>query len=117
MSIQRTLPVVTSIAIILLVAFLRDRSRTLAAILATMPINIPLGLWVVFGGNDADHEAMAVFVRALVPGLVATIVWVIGVYVLVRLGANLWQSILGAYAVWAALVYVFIRVGWLAVNR
>lgn len=114
---MKALPVITSIAIILLVAFLRDRSRTLAAILATMPINIPLGLWVVFGGTDYDQEATAQFVRALIPGLVATIVWVIGVYVLVRLGVNLWLSILGAYAVWAALVFVFIRIGWLVVNR
>ncbi|MFC1463503.1 MAG: hypothetical protein ACFLMY_01525 [Candidatus Brachytrichaceae bacterium NZ_4S206] len=117
MNFQKALPVLTSIAIIIGVAILRDRSRTLAAILATMPINIPLGLWVVFGGGDYDQEAAALFVRALVPGLLATIVWVIVVYGLLRLGLTLWLSILGGYAVWAALVFAFIRIGWLVVNR
>jgi hypothetical protein len=44
MSLPKTLPVLTSIAVILLVAVLRERSRTVAALLATMPINIPLAL-------------------------------------------------------------------------
>lgn len=117
MNFQKALPVLTSIAIIIGVAILRDRSKTLAAILATMPINIPLGLWVVFGVGDYDQEAAALFVRALAPGLIATLVWVIVVYVLLRLGVTLWASILGGYAVWAALVFVFIRVGWLVVSR
>ncbi len=115
MNTQKALPVVASIAIILGVAILRDRSKTLAAILATMPINIPLGLWVVFGGGNYDQDAAASFARALVPGLLATLVWVIAVYGLLRLGVMLWASILGAYVVWAALVFAFIRVGWLKV--
>ncbi|BCX06029.1 MAG: hypothetical protein KatS3mg053_3967 [Candidatus Roseilinea sp.] len=55
--------------------------------------------------------------RALVPGLIATIIWVIVVYALLRLGVTLWPSILGGYAVWAALVFAFIKLGWLVVNR
>ncbi|PJF47982.1 MAG: hypothetical protein D6709_02980 [Chloroflexi bacterium] len=115
MNTQKALPVIASIAIILGVAILRDRSKTLAAILATMPINIPLGLWVVFGGGNDDPDAVASFVWALVPGLLATIVWVIVVYGLLRLGVTLWMAILGAYAVWAVLVFAFIRVDWLKV--
>lgn len=117
MNFQKALPVITSIAIIIGVAILRERSKTLAAILATMPINIPLGLWVVFGGDNYDQDAAALFVQALLPGLLATIVWVIVVYALLRLSMTLWMSILGAYAVWAALVFAFIRIGWLVVNR
>ena len=116
MNIQKALPVITSIGIILLVAFLRDRSKTLAAILATMPINIPLGLWVVFGGNE-NQQAEMLFLRALIPGLAATMVWVVAVYVLVRLGASLWAGIAGGYVVWAALVFIFIRTGLMVVNR
>jgi hypothetical protein len=115
-NIQKALPIITSIAIILLVAFLRDRSKTLAAILATMPINLPLGLWVLFGGNE-NQQAELMFVRALIPGLAATMLWVIGVYVLVKLGMSLWVSIAGGYAVWALVVFIFFRTGLIVVNR
>ena len=47
MNVQKLLPVATSIGIIVLVAILRERSRTLAAIFATMPINMPLAIWAV----------------------------------------------------------------------
>ena len=116
MNIQKALPVLTSIGIILLVAFLRDRSKTLAAILATMPINIRLGLWVVFGGNE-NQQAELLFVRALIPGLAATMLWVVAVYVLVRMGFSLWASIAGSYVVWALLMFIFIRTGLIVVSR
>ncbi len=116
MNIQKALPVITSIGIILLVAFLRDRSKTLAAILATMPINLPLGLWVLFGGNE-NQQAELMFVRALIPGLAATMLWVIAVYVLVKVGASLWLSIAGGYVVWALVVFIFFRTGLIVVNR
>jgi hypothetical protein len=115
-NIQKALPVITSIGIILLVAFLRDRSKTLAAILATMPINLPLGLWVLFGGNE-NQQAELMFVRALIPGLAATMLWVIAVYVLVKVGASLWLSIAGGYVVWALVVFIFFRTGLIVVNR
>jgi hypothetical protein len=116
LNIQKALPVITSIGIILLVAFLRDRSKTLAAILATMPINIPLGLWVVFGGNESQ-QAELLFVRALVPGLAATMLWVVAVYVLVRMGFSLWVGIAGGYVVWGLLMFIFIRTGLIVVSR
>jgi hypothetical protein len=49
MNWQRWLPTLTSIAIILAITLLRDKSRTFAAIIAVTPINIPLALWIVYG--------------------------------------------------------------------
>jgi hypothetical protein len=43
--------------------------------------------------------------------------WVIGVYVLVKLGMSLWVSIAGGYAVWALVVFIFFRTGLIVVNR
>lgn len=114
--LQKALPVIASILIILGVAFLRERSRTLAAILATMPINIPLGLWVLFGGGNYDPHLAAMFVRALVPGLIATLVWVGAVWLALQWGWALLPAVLGGYGVWGVLVIVFIALGWLHVR-
>ncbi len=113
---QKAIPVVSSILIILAVAFLRERSKTLAAILATMPINIPLGLWVLFGAGDADPALVALFLRALLPGLVASLVWVGVVFALVQVGFGLWLSVLLGYAAWGALIAAFVWLGWIAVR-
>ena len=59
MTFQRTMPVVTSIAIILVVAVLRDRSRSVAAVEAAIPINVPLALWVVSAGAGGDPRVAA----------------------------------------------------------
>jgi hypothetical protein len=114
---QKALPVITSIVIILLVAYLRDRSRTLAVILSTMPINITLGLWVIFGTGDYNQQAATTYVRALLPALTATMIWIGVVFVLLRLGVNLLPAIVGGYAVWALLIFVFMQLGWIVVNR
>lgn len=117
MNIQKTLPVLTSIAIIIGVAILRDRSKTLAAILATMPINIPLALWVVFGAGAHEQSDIEPFVRALLPGIIATTVWIAVVFLTLHCGVRLLPAVLVAYVAWAALIAVFIRLGWIVVAR
>lgn len=104
MNLQKSIPVLTSIAIILLVAFLRDRSRAVAAVLATMPINIPLALWVVSAGSDGDPRVMAMFVRSVIVSLVPSFIWLFVVFLAVRNSWNLFAAISLGYAVWAALV-------------
>lgn len=54
------LPVIVSILIIIAIAILRNYSQAFASIVAVMPINIPLGMWIVAagapdpGGKPAD---------------------------------------------------------------
>ena len=47
MTFSRFFPILISIAILVLIAFVQERSKFLAAIIATMPVMIPLSLWVV----------------------------------------------------------------------
>ncbi len=115
MNLQRSIPVVTSIGIILLVAVLRDRSRLVAAIVSTMPINIPLALWVLSAGTKGDSQAMAAFARALVLSLIPSFIWVVIVFLALRAGWHLLASIGVAYAVWAALIAGLFFVGVLRV--
>jgi hypothetical protein len=117
MQVQKLLPVVTSILIIIAVAILRDRSKTLAAILATMPINIPLALWVVFGAGNYEQRDAEVFVRALLPGIIATTVWIAVVFLALHFGVRLLPAVLVGYAVWGALIALFIALGWMHIPR
>lgn len=104
MSFQKLFPVLTSIAIIILVALLRDRSRAVAAVLATMPINIPLALWVVSSGSGNDPQVMSDFVRSLLISLIPSFIWLGVVFLAVRAGWNLLVVLGAGYIVWGALI-------------
>jgi hypothetical protein len=111
MSLQRSLPVITSILIILVVAVLRDRSRTVAAVVATMPINVPLALWVVASGVEGNSRVLAEFMRAALVSLAPSIVWLAIVFAAFRAGWGLWQAIGVGYGVWLVLVAALFYLG------
>ena len=117
MSLQKVLPVIASIIIILFVAVLRERSRTLSAILATMPINMTLGLWVVGSLPDITQPATENFVRSLIVGLVPAFLWLIVVYIAVRAGWTLLTAVLAGYGVWGTAIAITFALGILNVNR
>ena len=104
MSFQRSLPVVASIGIILLVAVLRERSRTVAAVVATMPINVPLALWVVASGLDGNSRILADFMRAALISLAPSILWLGIVFLAFRADWGLWPAIGMGYAAWLGLL-------------
>jgi len=104
MNFQKLVPVFTSIAIILLVAVLRERSRPMAAVLATMPINIPLALWVISTGSGGDVKVLADFVRSLIIGLIPSFIWLGVVFFAVRAGWNVFVAIGAGYGVWVVLI-------------
>ena len=65
MSVERVIPVVASVLVIVLVAVVQARSRHLAAILATMPLTAPLAMWIVFSASGGDHRQTAEFSRSM----------------------------------------------------
>ena len=75
--VEKTLPVVASVVIIVLVAVVQERSRDLAAILAALPLTAPLAAWIVFSASGGDHEHTAQFVRSMLAASVATVLFVI----------------------------------------
>jgi hypothetical protein len=117
MNVQKALPVVTSVIIILAVAFLRDRSKVLATIFATMPINMPLALWVLISDGAEDSALLANYVRSFIIGLIPAFIWLGVVYVCLRLGWNLLGSIGAGYLVWAVLIAILLALGVLTVNK
>jgi hypothetical protein len=97
---QRILPVIVSILIIIVVAILRQYSRTFAAIVATMPINVPLALWIVYSGDAVDREAIVEFTQNLLIGMPPTFVFVLVAWLAARAGWSLVPMIAAGYAAW-----------------
>ncbi len=108
-ALAKLLPVAVSIVIIIGVAVLREYSRTFAAIAATMPLNIPLGMWIIYAGADDKPQAMQEFTRAVLVNIVPTLIFMLIAYVLVRAGWGLVPTIIVSYIGWAvALGGVFL---------
>jgi hypothetical protein len=107
---DKVLPVLVAIAIIIVVAVLRNTSRAFAAVAATMPIQIPLTLFVVFSGVDVasptGRAGLIAFTEGLVIGLFSTLVFTIVIWLAARAGWSLWAMLGGGYAAWAVALFV-----------
>lgn len=96
---ERVLPVIVSIGVIITVALLREHSRTFAAIAATMPINVPLALWIVFSA-DHDPTTRAQFSEGLLIGIFPTVIFLIVSWLVVKAGWALVPTIIAGYVAW-----------------
>jgi len=117
LTLQKALPIITSIVIILIVALLRERSRTLAAIFGTMPINMPLVMWLVWSTPDTNQTIMVGFVRSLIIGMVPTLLWLAIVFLALRAGWGLIGAILSGYVAWGVLLFGAIQLGLLRLDQ
>ncbi len=107
----RALPIIVSILIILAVAYLRNQSRVLAAILATMPINIPLALWVISESDGFKQSDLIGVTQNIMYGLVPSLVFVFVIYLAARAGWPLPLMLLVGYMAWGLLIGVGFALG------
>jgi hypothetical protein len=98
---SRVAPVLISIGIIILIAIVRQYSRTFAAIAATMPLNIPLGMWIVYSGSEDRQSAMTEFSQAAAMNIIPTVVFLIVAWQLSRAGYSVIPTIVIGYIAWA----------------
>ena len=105
---ERVLPVLVSIIIIIGIALLREYSKTLAAITATMPINIPLAMWLIYSTTDNNPAGRVEFIQGLLIGIGPTVVFLIVVWLAARAGWSLLPTFLSGYGAWGiTLLIVF----------
>lgn len=103
MSQQVLLRVLIGSLILLLIALISERSRTAAGIFATMPINIPIALWLVNSTSNSPQE-MAPFARGLMLGLIPTMVFAAVSWLTLSRGWSLpWVYAIG-YAAWGGVL-------------
>jgi hypothetical protein len=108
MKSQEILPVIVSIGVIILVAVLQRYSKTVAAVTATMPVNIPLSIWIIYASSGGDHSTMTNYADGLVAGIIPTVAFVVAVWFAARLGFHLASTILFGYATWTVVLLAVI---------
>ena len=104
---SRVLPVVLSIGVIIMVAIVREHSRTFAAIAATMPINVPLAMWIVFSG-DNDPAVRAAFSEGMLLGIFPTIAFLVVAWLVVRAGWLLVPTLIIGYVTWGISLFALL---------
>jgi hypothetical protein len=108
MKLQSTLPVIVSILVIIAVAVLERQSKFAAAITATMPLGVPLALWIVYSANNGSPSAMQDLTRGMVFGIVPTVGFVIAAWICARAGLKLIPMLGIGYITWAVLFGVIL---------
>ena len=101
-------PVLLSVLVIIAVAIVRNYSRTLAAVTATMPVSIPLSLWIIYSGYQGDRDQVRQYTDALPIGLLSTLAFTVAVWFASRAGWRLWPMIGAGYAAWGASLGIFL---------
>jgi uncharacterized membrane protein (GlpM family) len=102
---EKIVPVVASVVIIVRVALVQERSRELAAVVAVMPLTMPLAAWIVFSGSGGDHQQTARFAGSMfAAAYLPTAVFVAALWWGSRQAWSLPLTLVGAFAAWAALV-------------
>ena len=110
MKSQDIAPVILSIVVIILVAVFEKQSKLFAAITATMPLGIPLALWIVYSSNGGDKQVVSQFSLSLLLSFLPTLAFVITIWFAARAGMKLVPMLLTGYGVWgvgALLLYLF----------
>lgn len=104
-TMQQVLPVAVSIVVIIFIAVAQAYSKTVAAITATMPLTIPLALWIVHAaGGDDRQQAITDFSGSLLVGVGATLVFTLALWLSARAGLGLAPMLAVAYGAWAAVL-------------
>jgi hypothetical protein len=101
---QNIVPVIVSITVIILVAVLQRHSKLAAAITATMPLSMPLALWIVYASAGGDRGTMTQFSRGMLIGMVPTIGFVVVVWLAARADMKLVPMLLVGYGVWGIIL-------------
>ena len=96
----RILPVVISILVIIIVAVISETSKTVAAVTATMPLMVPLSLWVVYAAENGDAAAMSEYTLGLLIGIIPTLIFIIVAWFLARAEWKLAPVIAVSYVAW-----------------
>lgn len=106
MKSQDVIPVVVSIAVIILVAVLEKYSRLISAITATMPLTAPLALWIVYSAAGGERTAVVEFSFGLLLGIIPTVAFLAAVWLASRAGLKLGPMILVGYGVWGIVLAI-----------
>jgi len=102
------IPVGISMIVILTVAIVQKQSKLVAAVTATMPVTIPLALWIVYSSNQGDRAAVTQFTQSMLIGIVPTVSFIVAIWLASRLGFKLLPMIAVGYGTWATVLAIIV---------
>lgn len=100
LKLQDILPVAISVLVIILVAIIEKQSKTFAAITATMPMTIPLTLWIVYSSSGGDKLVISSFTQNMFLSILPTVAFVLTIWLASRAGLKLLPLLGIGYTVW-----------------
>jgi hypothetical protein len=102
---ERAVTALLSVLIVVLVAVIQERSRHLAAIVATMPLTAPLAMWIVYSATRGDQRQTSDFVGSMILGSVGSLVFVLACWFGFRQEWGFVVTLGLAAAVWVLIVF------------
>jgi ABC-type transport system involved in cytochrome bd biosynthesis fused ATPase/permease subunit len=101
---SKALPVLVSIVVIVFIALISESSRLVAAVTATMPLTIPISMWIVYVNSGGQQRALVEYTDSLVIGFIAAMAFLVGAWIAARKGLGLWQTVAFGYGVWGGIL-------------
>jgi hypothetical protein len=87
------------------VALVSDRSRTLAGILGTAPINIPIVLWIIWSKAESTYADVELTSRSMLLGIASTACFIAVCWVGFSRRWPFAPTIGAGYLAWAAVAF------------
>ncbi len=101
-----------ALVILFIVTTVAERDRRLAGILATMPVNITLALWVFYANSNSDSFAAADLAQGMVIGLIPTMIFIVVVWLTMSRGWSLLGGLAAGYGTWLVGVGISQALRW-----
>jgi hypothetical protein len=106
MSWQEISRILIAFGVIVAVTLLQKQSKLIAAITATMPINVPLAIWIVYSSTSGDRASVLEFTQSLALGMFPTLGFVLAAWLAFRADMKLGPTLLAGYAIWGGGVLI-----------
>jgi len=110
MKSSEIIPLAISIVVIILVAVIQRYSKLFAAVTATMPLTIPLALWIVYASTDGDQVQLEDFTQSLVIGTIPTLCFTLALWLGTRQGLKLLPLLVMSYITWGVVLLILVGV-------
>ena len=108
MSWQEISRILIAFVVIVAVTLLQKQSKLIAAITATMPINVPLAIWILYSSTGGDRVSILEFTQSLVLGIFPTLGFLLAVWLAFRADVKLAPALVLGYATWGVGVLILI---------
>ena len=112
MSTQRIYQLFISFGLLAAIAFISEKSRTLASIVSVIPLNITIALWFISTNANNDSALSADFVRMVLFGLIPTALFVLACWFGFYRGWPFGKVVVLGYIVWLVTMGIYRGIEW-----